>query len=166
MNDAQTFIQNIPKTMPGVYDRLLSSIPGARKFEARQSLQWMAVSERPLYLEEVAEASMLELRGSSHPIVRFSTAFEIARICAGLVTLIPALGHEPYRKKVTFVHHTLKEYLLSSDIGSPAAAFFAISELEAQKLISYASLGYLLSAIEDSIIHNGASELSAPRICP
>ena len=146
---ARTFIQNLPKTMPGVYDRLLSSIP-TRKLEARQALQWMAVSERPLYLEEVAEAATLELPGSSYPVVRLSTSFEIAKLCAGLVTLIPTQEHEPYRMKVAFVHHTLKAYLLSGNIGSREAAFFAISELEAQKLISHISLGYLLSAIEDA----------------
>ena len=110
----------------------------------------MAVSERPLYLEEVAEAAMLELPGSSHPGVRLLTPFEIAKICAGLVSLVPARGHKTYREKMIFVHHTLKDYLLSGNIGSPEAAFFAIPELEAQKLISYVSLGYLLSAIEDA----------------
>ena len=107
----------------------------------------MAVSERPLYLEEVAEAAVLELPGSGCGL---PTSFEIAKICAGLVSLVPALEHEPYREKMTFVHHTLKDYLLSGNIGSPEAAFFAISELEAQKLTSYVSLGYLLSAIEDA----------------
>ena len=52
--------------------------------------------------------------------------------------------------KVAFVHHTLKAYLLSGQIESREAAFFAILELEAQKLVSYAGLGYLLSAIEDA----------------
>ena len=108
----------------------------------------MAVSERPLYLEEVAEAAMLELPGSKYPVVRLPTSFEIAKICAGLISFVPNLEQEPNRKKVTFVHHTLKEYLLSGKIGSPEAAIFAFSELEAQKLISYLSLGYLLSAIE------------------
>ena len=136
--------------MLGVYDRLLSSIPGTRKLEARQALQWMAVSERPLYLEEVAEVATLELPGSRDPVVRLPTSFEIAKICAGLVSLVPALEHEPYRKKMTFIDHTLKEYLLSGNIKSPEAAVFAFSELEAQKLISYVSLDYLLSAMRDA----------------
>lgn len=135
--------------MSEVYDRLLSSIPEARKHEARQALQWMAVSERPLYLEEVAEAAMLELPGSNYSVAQLSTPFEIAEICAGLVSLVPTEEHEPYREKVTFIHHTLKDYLLSGNIESPEAAFFAILELEAQKLISHLSVGYLLSAIED-----------------
>ena len=150
LNDPQTFIQNLPKTIIKVYNRLLSSIPETRKHEAYQALQWMAVSERPLYLEEVAEAAMLRLPESSYPVVRLPTSFEIAKICAGLVNLIPALEHEPYRKKVTFVHHTLKEYLLSGNVGSNEAAPFAFSGLEAQKLISYVGLGYLLSAMEDA----------------
>ena len=150
LEDAQNFIQNLPKTIPGLYDRLLTSIPGARKLEARQALQWMAVSERPLYLEEIAEAAMFELPRSSIPVLRLSNSFEIAKICAGLVSLVPTLEHEPYRKKMIFIDHSLKEYLISGNIGSPEAAFFAIPELEAQKLISYVSLGYLLSAMEDA----------------
>ena len=110
----------------------------------------MAVSERPLYPEEVAEAAMLELPGSYYSVARLSTSFEIAKICAGLVSLVPTEEHESYRKKVTFVHHTLEAYLLTSNMGFREAAFFAIPELEAQKLVSYLSLGYLLPAIEDT----------------
>ena len=147
---ARAFIRNLPKTIAGVYGRLLSSIP-TRKLEARQALQWMAVSERALYLEEVTEAAMIEVPGASHPDVRLSTSFEIAKICAGLVSLVPTEEHEPYRMKVAFVHHTLKAYLLLSvQIESREAAFFATSELEVQKHISHISLGYLLSAIEDA----------------
>lgn len=110
----------------------------------------MAVSERPLYLEEVAEAAMFESFRHCYSAARLPSSFKIAMICAGLVSLVPGTEHESNRQKVTFVHHTLKDYLLSGNIGSSEAAFFAISELEAQKLISHISLGYLLSAIEDA----------------
>lgn len=93
---------------------------------------------------------MLELPASKYPVVPLPTSFEIAKICAGLVSLVPNLEYEPIRKQVTFIHHTLKDYLMSDNIGSPEAGFFAISKLEAQKLISHISLGYLLSAIEDA----------------
>ena len=43
----------------------------------------------------------------------------------------------------------LKAYVSSGNIES-FSALFAMSELEAQKLVSYVSLGYLLSAIEDA----------------
>ena len=145
--ELKTDIQSLPNSMPGLYDRLLSTIPEEKGKEAHQALQWLAFAERPLYLEELAEAAIISSKADGSPYTHSSTSYAIDDICSGLITKIPTIEHRTYREKVVFAHHTLRDYLMSGGIESPRAAIFAIKAIDAQLMISYASLNYYLSSI-------------------
>ena len=133
--------------MPGVFDRLLSNIPEEKEKEAHQALQWLAFAERPLYLEELAEAAIMSSKADGSPYTHLPTSYAINDICSGLITLIPTIEDGTYREKVVFAHHSLRDYLMSGGIESSRAAIFAIKAIDAQLMISHASLNYYLSSM-------------------
>ncbi len=138
------------------YDRILWNIREKFAAKAHKAFQWLAFSERPLYIEEVAEAAILDSQGSLHG-ERFTDPYEIVDLCSSLVILAPATKNGTEREHLGFAHHTVKEYLLSSMNKSPMAAAFSFSEFDAQNLISHACLSYLLSWMQTNGTSAGGS---------
>jgi hypothetical protein len=50
----------MPETLYATYDRILEKIDSTHCGLAKAAFRWLAFSERPLYIEEVAEATILE----------------------------------------------------------------------------------------------------------
>ncbi len=107
------------------------------------------LSERPLYLEELPEAATLDLQHSLDPDQRFTNPYDIFDICSGLVTIYDQADDLDMRKKISFAHHTVKEYLMSNIArSSTQAVAFSFSEIDAQQLINHVNLSYLVSATQ------------------
>ena len=52
-------LKNLPETLDDTYARILTEIDKSDLQEARSALQWLAFSNRPLRVEEVAEAAVV-----------------------------------------------------------------------------------------------------------
>ena len=153
-DEVRRTLKALPESMHDIYDRLLSDIPDSQATKARKALQWLAYSERPLHIEEVAEAAILGPLGSLNIKDRFASAYDIVDICSSLVAVSPGHSSEDFEKqtRIAFQHPSAKEFLLDNSLKSPRAAAFAISENKAQTLICHACLSYLLmsTGISDS----------------
>ena len=153
-DEASRTLKALPKSMHNIYDRLLSDIPDTQASKARKAFQWLAYSERPLHIEEVAEAAILGPLGSLNIKDRFASAYDIVDICSSLVAVSPGHSNKELEKqtRIAFHHPSAKEFLFDDSVKSPRAAAFAISENKAQTLICHACLSYLLmsTGISDS----------------
>lgn len=152
--EASRILKALPKSMHNIYDRLLSDIPDTQATKARKAFQWLAYCERPLHIEEVAEAAILGPLGSLNIKDRFASAYDIVDICSSLVAVSPGHSNKELEKqtRIAFHHPSAKEFLFDDSVKSPRAAAFAISENKAQTLICHACLSYLLmsTGISDS----------------
>ena len=146
--------------MPGIFNRLLSSISEENEKEAHRALQWLAFAERPLYLDELAQAAVIDSTADGVLSTPLPTSYAIDDICLGLTISIPTIEDGMYRKKIVFAHHSLRDHLLSGASEFPRAAMFRIKETEAQLMISCTSLNiYLSSTLDDP---TSAEELNSP----
>lgn len=134
--------------MDEVYHRLLLNVPKAYAAKAHNAFQWMAFSKRSLYLEEVAEAAILDSQGHLNTEQRFSNPYDIVDICSSVVTLSASAEDKAGPKQMSFVHADFKEYLISNAIKTSRAKAFSVSETDAQILIGNACLSYLISSTQ------------------
>jgi hypothetical protein len=81
-------LSTLPKTLDETYDRILCNIPEEYHKEAGSVLQLLAVSFRPLTLEEVAEAIAIDSETEVFRVEnRLQDPEDVLGICSSLVTL-------------------------------------------------------------------------------
>ncbi|KAI9706362.1 MAG: hypothetical protein M1836_003367 [Candelina mexicana] len=146
-------LKQLPRTLDATYDRILQGIPEEYKKEAYAALNWLAFSERPLRLEEVAEAAVMEPHNCSlDPENRLPSPDDILEICSSLVICVTVeeIGGEGQHRKVErhkqlrFAHFSVKEYLVSDRIRTGPVAAFALTDTEAHQFIGTACVSYFL----------------------
>ncbi|KAI4125302.1 MAG: hypothetical protein LQ347_005424 [Umbilicaria vellea] len=148
-------LKQLPKTLDETYDRILLNIAEEDKQMARSALLWLAFSERPLYLDEVAEAAILSPECCTlDPGDRLLDPHDIIDICSGLITSLPVttkqrvgrsrIGVKRERELLRFAHFSVKEYILSDRIREGNASAFAILESKAQTFLAQVCISYLL----------------------
>ncbi|KAL6717911.1 hypothetical protein ACLMJK_003996 [Lecanora helva] len=112
---------------------------------ARKAFQWLSFSQRPLYVEEVAEAAIIDSPGSlNNNQARFTNPYDIIDVCPTLISTFPTTKAEEYREHLNFTYHTFKDFLMYDTEVHNAGRFF-FSEFSAQKTISHDCLSYLLA---------------------
>lgn len=118
---------------------------------ARKAFQWLAFSERPLQLNELAEAAILGLLGSLNVEDRLTSPYDVVDICSNLVAVTPsgAIDETETKIQIAFSHITVKEYLLTESARSARAARFSISDIKAQTLLCHACLSYLITSMRE-----------------
>jgi ankyrin repeat domain-containing protein 50 len=157
-------LDQLPKDLDETYDRILQNIMDEDADEAFAALQWLAYSERPLSLDELAEAIVVQPdKYSLDSRDRLLDPYEVLHICSSLVVLnnedIQERDEEydqytePFeehtRKVVSFAHFSIKEYLTSDRIRQGPASRFAVSGHTAHAFIGQACLSYLLAFDRD-----------------
>lgn len=81
-------LTELPKDLDETYDRILNKIPEEYIPEARCALQLLAVSFRPLTIDEVAEAVAIDCENEVFDSCnRLLDKNSILTICSSLVTL-------------------------------------------------------------------------------
>ncbi|KAL8655694.1 MAG: hypothetical protein Q9226_002942 [Calogaya cf. arnoldii] len=148
-------LEQLPPTIDETYERILSAIEPNDTAEAYHILQWLAFAERPLLLEEVAEAAVT--RGDGGPIEpedRLFDPFEVMRICKSLVSLsddtLTICGKVISGRFVRFAHFSVKEYLLSSRVLEGNADAFHVDTASSHQQIGQSCLSILLQNDENS----------------
>lgn len=134
----QKTLARLPKTLGESYDRIILSVPDEHTKEAYFALLWLAFSERPVHIKEVAEAAVLDpAMGSLDPEDRLVEPQDILQICSSLVA-IP--DDDQALDELRLAHFTVKEHLIGEGIRQGPAASFAMREADAHAHIAHVCL--------------------------
>jgi hypothetical protein len=151
-------LEQLPRDLDETYDRILQKIEQEDSKEAFAALQWLTYSERPLSLNEIAEAVVLgPERCAIHDRDRLLDPYQVLHICSSLVVLgnedsqaeleegdyVDESGEEG--KSVSFAHFSVKEYITSERIRIGPLSRFHVSLADSHALIAKACLSYLLN---------------------
>lgn len=139
-------LQNLPKTLDDTYTRLFLEIDEAYRQEAKSALLWLAFSERPLRLTELAEAIVINPRSDPpfDPEERFPDPQNVLQILSSLVSISANDTRDGVVVTVTLAHFSVKEYLVSDRIQESPAQQFTISNSVAHYFIAECCLLYIL----------------------
>ncbi|EWC45586.1 hypothetical protein DRE_05444 [Drechslerella stenobrocha 248] len=141
-------LKTLPKTLNGTYERILESISEQDWQIARSALMLLASSFRPITVEELAEAAVIDLTNQIFDAEeqRLSRCDDVLDTCSSLVTVSThTSSNEVEVQIVQLAHFSVKEYLLSGEVGTESGVSrFCFSGKIAHKSIADMSLIYLL----------------------
>ncbi|KAF3941614.1 Inversin [Dactylella cylindrospora] len=136
-------LEEMPKTIYDIYDRIVDNIDPGYRDEAKTAFQWLAVSQRPLYLEELAEAAFLDPEKGLEAENKLWNADFILEVCSSLVTTVTKVAGTTTRVEVKFAHSSVKEYFLATKTRQRKQSEFSMTESQAQELVARQCLMYL-----------------------
>ena len=132
--DVPRTLENLPKSLDETYERILDGIHPVNWEYAYQLLQCLTVAVRPLRVEELAEAIVVEFNPGEIPKVNAAWRWEdqedlVLSACSSLVEVILDNG----TRVIQFSHFSVKEFLISDRLAgakfhiplAPANATFA-----------------------------------------
>ncbi|EMD87232.1 hypothetical protein COCC4DRAFT_150871 [Bipolaris maydis ATCC 48331] len=155
-------LKTLPSTLDKTYERILGSISDEYAEYAICILQWLAFSERPLSVEELAEVIAIDV--SRDPEFDRDEVLEdpmdVLRICSSLVSITAAPGlnlsrvlrtpsitlpkrEVPVRQIIMLAHYSVKEYLISDRVKRGQAARYSLQAATCHGAMAVACLGYL-----------------------
>ncbi|KFX93548.1 hypothetical protein O988_06755 [Pseudogymnoascus sp. VKM F-3808] len=143
-------LKSLPKTLDESYDRILIGIQSEEEKEfIRRALQLIIFATRPMTMEEIAEAVVIEDDSTAlDPDDRFHTPeHPVKNIRSLLTTTGGYLG---------LSHYSVQEYLQSPRISKGPASYFAMAKSDADEEISRKCLTYL--AYDDFSVGSCKSE--------
>ncbi|KZP17520.1 hypothetical protein FIBSPDRAFT_830538, partial [Athelia psychrophila] len=123
LRDLKQQLRKLPKGIEETYERLLLRARASKRDDLRRFLQWLAFSERPIALEELAEVVTVDLQASNRPCydpdLRSMDVKDALTICSGFVAQFEGI--------IKLSHMSVKDYLLSDQIASGPAAYYQIN---------------------------------------
>ena len=154
-------LEDLPRTQDATYERMLVGIDDMYREEALTALRWLAFEYRPLSLEELAEACIVNPSGNGNVETEDRGAPEdILEILSGLVVVesedwAARIGFSDNKKlraetlrrgerRIRLAHFSVKEYLVSRRIQDSEAAFYALQDSLVHEFIAQSCLVYLL----------------------
>jgi ankyrin repeat domain-containing protein 50 len=163
-------LKDLPETLDDTYARILTEIDEKDQEEARRALLWLAFSKRPLRIEEVAEAAVVDpqLDPPFNPKARLLDPHDdILEILGSLVTVSSKSGSiglddaiynadedsdhwsdssSEYSSgaEIRLAHFSVKDYLVSTRIKRSKAKIFSATNIAATDFIGKSCLLYIL----------------------
>jgi ankyrin repeat protein len=138
----------LPPTLDKTYERILCAIVEEDAEYAVRALLWLAFSDRPLAVDEVAEAIAIDV--ARDPAFDreevLEDPLEALEICSSLVTISSDSGNgrvQSTGKVAVLAHYSVKEYLISDRIQQGQAARYSMQAAACHNTIARACLGYL-----------------------
>jgi ankyrin repeat protein len=138
----------LPPTLDKTYERILCAIAEEDAVYAIRVLLWLAFSDRPLTIEEVAEVVAIDV--ARDPAFDreevLEDPLETLDICSSLVTTVTDNDNgrlQTTRQIAVLAHYSVKEYLVSDRIQRGQAARYSIQATVCHSLLAKACLGYL-----------------------
>jgi hypothetical protein len=126
----------LPPTLEDRYADLLTNITPENRLLARQALLWLTSAKRPLLLEELNEAIIVQDdQAAIDEEDRLCHPGLIPEICRGLID-----HHSGY---ISLAHSSVARFLLTPDILSHKAAYFALKPDEGDRVLMRMCLQYL-----------------------
>lgn len=162
-------LRSLPKDLDSTYARILCNINEQHKKDALTILLWLTFSRMPLTIEEVAEATAINLKCSPQfdEDRRLRDPRDVLQICSSLVTIsiskeerwyengdgddnkVDDDNNDYYVQKFTgeirLAHFSVKEYLVSDRIRLGLAHYFSLDK-DPHAEIAQACLVYLQTA--------------------
>ena len=120
--NVRRILEKLPKTLDETYERVLKNINENNRTHARHLLHCLAVSVRPLCVEELAEILTFDFEADKESIPTFhpdrrpnNQEAAVLSICSSLITIVDNRGS----RVVQFSHLSVKEFLTSNHLASP-----------------------------------------------
>lgn len=129
-------LERLPPTLEDSYADLLTTIPLGNRSLARQALLWLAFAKRPLRLEELNEAVIIQdNQAAIDEEDRLCRSALIPEVCRGLI------DHDA--DLTTLAHSSVARFLMTPDILSSKAAYFALNPEQGDRALMHMCLQYL-----------------------
>ncbi|KAJ6120565.1 ankyrin repeat-containing domain protein [Penicillium sp. IBT 18751x] len=137
-------LDSLPRSLDETYDRMLEKIGQDDSGYARQILNMLSVSRRPLTIAEVNEGMAVELCGNPrfNAKRKCTNAEEIRLILPGLIEI--SIDVDFQKSIVRLGHFSVQEYLESGRLPPSLAATYAVDRADAHAQLSCICLTYLL----------------------
>ncbi|KAK4072975.1 uncharacterized protein Triagg1_5652 [Trichoderma aggressivum f. europaeum] len=135
--DIRRALGDLPKGLDETYDRMLQGIDDRYRKSVANSLKWLAISMRPLTIDELAEIFIMHPYGAVviDSTERLFTTRDVLIYFSGLIV--------ENRETVRLAHFSIKEYLVSSRIQQHLASTFSFNDIDAHLFIAYSCFSYL-----------------------
>ncbi|KAF5663489.1 ZDHHC-type palmitoyltransferase 6 [Fusarium circinatum] len=130
-------LYDLPKNIYEVYKKILLSIPDADRLLARESLFFLSVALRPLTIQELAEAAVLD-DYNARIDDEYRLPEPILEICQGLV------DYDAATSMVTLAHSSVRAYITSSHTREGDIGWFGYNIPGIHGDIANKCLSYLL----------------------
>jgi ankyrin repeat protein len=118
--NVRRILEKLPKTLDETYERVLKNINENNQEHARRLLHCLAVSCRPLHVEELAEILTFDFDAAEGSIPKFhpdcrprNPEHAILSICSSLIAVVGTRGS----RVVQFSHQSVKEFFASSHLA-------------------------------------------------
>ena len=147
--NVRRILEKLPKTLDETYERVLRNINENNQEHARRLLYCLAVSARPLSVEELAEILSFDFDAAEGNIPKFypgrrprNPEHAILSICSSLIAIV----HNRGTRVVQFSHLSVKEFLTSSHLASSTGHLgsYRILPRPAHTIFTQVCLGLLL----------------------
>jgi ankyrin repeat protein len=149
-NEVLRALKTLPKDLNETYQRTLDGIDKEDHTLAMNALRWLSFSQRPLRVEELAEASIFNLNADTPFDVgdRFQDPRDILQVLSSLVStdaksLRVRRGRSERAETVKIAHFSVQEYLMSDRMPPHLAKTFQVQELTAHQTITECCLHYM-----------------------
>jgi hypothetical protein len=161
-SDVRKALKNHPKALHETYSRLLAGINEEYQHEALTALRWLAYFERPLTVEELAEALIVNPENIPHvnSEKRLPDPMYVPDILGSLITVSLAssnsmklhsivasdseISHEEISREVRFAHFLVKEFLLSHSLQESSALNFSLDHNSSHLFLTESCLRYII----------------------
>ena len=145
-------LNHMPESLDQTYERVLLAIPNTNRWVAQRLFQCLAVSVRPLRVEELANIFAVDFDAGALPEFtpdwRLEDAEEaVFSACSSLISVIDMDGSQV----VQFSHFSVKEFLTSDRLAASGEGLsdYYIVPRSAHAILAQASLGILLHLDDD-----------------
>ncbi|KAI1122477.1 ankyrin repeat-containing domain protein [Nemania abortiva] len=130
-------IGTLPGTLDGTYERILCSVTGDEERNiVRQLLQLIIFSARPMTINEVAEAVVIDVEGTKlDEEARFTYSSDVV---SGYQSLFTITGNH-----IGLAHYSIQGYLTSDRIRGSAAKFLSIQKDQCKEELCARCLTYI-----------------------
>lgn len=120
-DDIRNCIKDLPKDLTDTFNRCLSRISARGKAKlAQQTFPWIAAAKRPLCLDELREAILIEVGQPYSKPDRFINDIQsINSWCENLVEI------DEEHKSVRFAHHTILQFFLEQSLSPNSTSFIS-----------------------------------------
>jgi ankyrin repeat protein len=137
--DIKNILDSMPKTLESTYSQILLKVPEGLTAEAAKALQWISLSLRPLTLEEVNEACIVNPKDS--PILDEQDRLTVD----GIVSSLPCLLNRSIgQANILFLSHiSVKEFLTSPMIQNSPCASYGFQCGRAHSFIAESCIAYI-----------------------
>ena len=160
-NNLRRMLEELPKSLDETYQRILKEINNANQKQAHQLLQCLAVAQRPLRVEELAEVLALDVDARGIPTFNAKWRWEdheaaVLSACSSLVSVIIDDGS----RVVQFSHFSVKEFLTSDRLAfMEDVSHFYIANEPSHLILAQACLGVLLN-VDDGTSEDCVEDIS------